>query len=136
MFVASVLVALGLIAQSAQAQLINYERRAKRQKAVVAATTPTIASSSSRYQRSYDAEVAKVSPSWPKVSNRVERVYDINRDGWLQQDEVNQFLSYVVESAERGGRVAVTSAILKPFDKNRDERISRYEARDIKKSLR
>lgn len=74
-------------------------------------------------------------PKWmkvePKVSSKVERAYDVNRDGKLQTAEVKIFLREVLADIDEKGGYTVDSDILKEYDKNRDGVISRYEADEL-----
>lgn len=63
----------------------------------------------------------------PQVSNRVERLYDLNRDGILQKGEVSDFYRDVVSSVRNKGKFKVSSDLLKTFDVNNDGEIGRYE---------
>ncbi|VAW13401.1 hypothetical protein MNBD_BACTEROID05-832, partial [hydrothermal vent metagenome] len=72
----------------------------------------------------------------PKVSTRIERIYDMDRDGNLQEDEILEFFSDVVDSVKKKGRFLVSSDLLKSFDTNSDGKISRYESLAIKKLLK
>ncbi len=71
----------------------------------------------------------------PRVTNRVERLYDINRDGMLQQSEVTDFYKDVVSSVRNKGRFKVSSDLLKTFDTNNDGEISRYEVGGLVRQL-
>jgi len=71
----------------------------------------------------------------PQVTSRTERIYDINRDGLLQQDEIQEFYRDIIASIDRRGEFKVRSGLLKVFDTNEDGKISRYEAKAIETQL-
>ena len=71
----------------------------------------------------------------PQVSNRVERLYDLNRDGILQKDEVADFYRDVVSSVRNKGKFKVSSDLLKTFDVNNDGEIGRYEVSGLVNQL-
>lgn len=134
------LITLFLIVESADAQMINYERRKKRQEKVInlraqtGPTTPTqtqTQNQATRHQSVRD-EIARVMQSQPKVANRTERLYDSNRDGLLQEDEIKNFYSDVVSATERRGQFRISSELLRGFDSDEDGRISRLEASNIR----
>lgn len=108
---------------SAQAGLINYDRRNRMLKE---STGNPVAPEESL-------------PLWmqklPPVNNRTERRYDINRDGYLQTAEVKIMLRDVIETVEEKGGAEVISDILKEYDKNRDGVINRYELAEIKRDV-
>lgn len=104
---------------SAQAGLINYERRNKQpgQASAAAASNPII----------------NMMRSQPSVSTRTERLYDTNRDGVLQESEIKEMFRGVVASVEQRGSFNISSDLLETFDTNRDGNISNYEAANIKR---
>lgn len=125
------------------AQMINYKRRNQKttvKKSNADMPKKSMAQSSqdsiNYYRRDYQdvGSQAQVS-SDPQVTNRVERLYDLNRDGYLQSDEVNDFYKDVVSSVRNRGSFRVSSDLLKGFDANRDGRISRYEITEITNQL-
>lgn len=46
-----------------------------------------------------------------------------------------EFLTDVISSVRRRGRYSVSSNLLKPFDKNKDGRITRSELKEIKELI-
>lgn len=125
------------------AQLIDYKRREKRQAVkAVASVTPKVKDNPMKpYVNkpvilSPKVEAIDIVTSNPKVSTRIERIYDMDRDGNLQEDEILEFFSDVVDSVKKKGRFLVSSDLLKSFDTNSDGKISRYESLAIKKLLK
>lgn len=119
------------------AQMINYQRRNTRMKTGAATkrvltNTRAAAKKINYYGNDFeqDKTIAK-NQGEPLVTNRVERLYDLNRDGFLQQDEVADFYKDVVSSVRNKGDFQVSSELLRNFDENKDGRISRYEIQDI-----
>jgi len=131
------------------AGMIDYNRRAKRAAASEVISQPATTQSiqktqektTSRYNR-YSKKTEKKSDinqllaSKPEVSNRIERLYDVNRDGLLQEDEVLEYLKGVVTTIDRRGRFTVGSNILKKFDRNNDGSISKYEVQSLKDMIK
>ncbi|MCA9409065.1 MAG: hypothetical protein KC733_10270 [Candidatus Omnitrophica bacterium] len=153
-----------LIAYQAQAQLINYNRRSNEvSRPTISKASPSLPIKTSVSQsNSYQAEPQKTSSyynreakteiteatettsqslngalltSSPKVTSRVEKIYDTDYDGTLQKDEIVEFLGDVVSAVERRGSFAVSSDILKNFDRDADGEISLIETDEIKKYL-
>ena len=119
-------VACLMIVEVCNAQLINYKRRkggggaaAAPAPATTTAVVPSIA--------------WKTTP--PKATTAEEKKYDVNRDGKLQVSEVKSFLQGVVDEVNSKGRISVNSDILKPYDRNADGAISRYEISAIQTDL-
>lgn len=110
---------------AAYAGLVNYERRNRylKQSAQVQAGETVV-----------EGEETDL-PLWmkviPRVKNRTERKYDVNRDGKLQTAEVKIFLRDVIEIIEAKGGHTINSDILKEYDKNRDGVISRFELKEV-----
>ncbi len=113
-----------------EAQMINYQRRARRQG--LAVQQKAVPPAKTEEKDSVQAMLA----SNPAATNRVERIYDANKDGYLQETEIKEYLADVVSTVRRRGRASVSSSILKVFDKNGDGVITRYEVGAIKKVLR
>lgn len=116
-------------AQLSYAQMINYKRRNQKQGVV----------SSSSYQPKANtmASPAKQisTDAGPAVTNRVERLYDLNRDGYLQKTEVNDFYKDVVSSVKNKGKFQVSSDLLKGFDADKDGQITMYEIKEISNQI-
>ncbi len=126
-----------------EAQMINYKRRNQRQNAtVVQKKSPGTAARNAQtdkinYYRGDFSPSAKTEQQSdnPRVTNRVERLYDLNRDGYLQPEEVNDFYKDVVSSVRNKGSFQVSSDLLRNFDANQDGRISRYEVGEISNQI-
>lgn len=73
-------------------------------------------------------EFEQIVQSTPLVKDRIERIYDLNRDGRLQREEIIDMYRDVVLSVQRRGAFTVSSDLLKDFDQNEDGRISLGEA--------
>ena len=121
-----------VFAQAGQAQLINYNRRQKK---------PPAAQAASPAASTYATPVAaKKMPLWmtkePKVANRYERLYDIDRSGTLSAAEAKELLGDVISDVNRRGQVRISSNILKEYDINKDGKISTYEVSRIAFDLR
>lgn len=80
---------------------------------------------------SFSQTVTQLMSSNPRVSSRVERIYDWNRDGRLQMDEIKEMYGDVVASVDRRGSFSVSSDLLKPFDGDSNGQITRYELDSI-----
>lgn len=78
-------------------------------------------------------------PKWlieePKVTSKIDRDYDINRDGRLQSAEVKTFLRDVLEEIEKKGGYTINSDILKEYDKNKDGVVSKNEVKLLKEQV-
>ena len=151
-----------MMALSADAQLIDYNRLQKRkenkiqlrnqvpavkQEVSAPATSPNNAYQEKKVTQSKEAVKAKVEmvepkkiskrefdriiKSNPRVKDRIERIYDLNRDGVLQQGEIIDMYKDVILSVNRRGSFVVSSDLLKGFDKDDDGQIGRAEASDI-----
>lgn len=133
------------MASVAEAQMINYKRRNQRQSVKKTVSDNPQRVSSDRkaeqklnyYRGDYAAESVdrEELSAQPRVTNRVERLYDLNRDGYLQQDEVADFYRDVVSSVQNRGSFRVSSELLRDFDADQDGRISRYEVSEISNRL-
>ena len=79
-------------------------------------------------------------PEWmieePKVTNKIEDAYDVNRDGKLQSAEVKILLRDVLDQVKEKGGFTLNMGVLKEYDKNKDGFISRLEAEEIIKDVR
>lgn len=113
-----------------QAQLINHNRRSQIKKVNVQVSQETIAVSNDGVD-----PVLAMLDSQPAVRSRVERIYDMDKDGQLQREEVVDFLGDVVRAVERRGHFAVTTGILVVFDKDKNNEINQSESRDIYKYI-
>jgi len=117
-----------IVVESAFAQLIRYDRR-KLPGGRVAAPAA----------RPSTAKAAVTGPAWmqtpPRVVTSEERKFDLNRDGYLQPSEAKSLLSSLVSQISSSGRVAVTSDFVKPYDRNGDGFISRYEVGSIQTDI-
>ncbi len=72
----------------------------------------------------------------PKVTSKIEKRYDINRDEILQTSETKIFLRDVLaQVASKDSFNVSDSLLLKAYDKNKDGIISKLEADEIKKDL-
>lgn len=71
-----------------------------------------------------------------RVTNRSERMYDKNKDGWLQSDELAEYLTDVINTVQRKGDFQVNSDFLGQFDKDEDGHIGYYETINIREYLR
>lgn len=124
------IIVLGIIIFSAgmclevSAGLINYDRRQKRL-------------GDEGTQTGAMVEMRDWMRREPRVTNRVEERYDINRDGKLQTAEVKIFLRDVIDEVQDKGRYsALNSDVLKEYDKNKDKMINKYELTEIIKDVR
>ncbi|MCA9395501.1 MAG: EF-hand domain-containing protein [Candidatus Omnitrophica bacterium] len=138
------LVFMLVTASVAEAQMINYHRRNQRQSPKQAAKSDpqpirkvkTEDRAINYYRSDYATEPAgQEASAQPRVTNRVERLYDLNRDGFLQPDEVADFYRDVVSSVQNRGSFRVSSDLLRDFDSDQDGRISRYEVGEIANRL-
>ena len=120
-----------LTSQLSFSQLINHQRRAAGgyKAPSPAAAEPAPAAETPTTNENTTA-AATPTPDF-KVTNQVEELYDINKDGNLQSDEVKSFLKDVSAAVEKKGNFTVSSEVLKPYDKNNDGMISRNELSDI-----
>lgn len=130
LIILTVLSMIGLTcAQLSYAQMINYKRR-NQNKGVISqssyqAKSNTIASSKTQSSTETD----------PAVTNRVERLYDLNRDGLLQKAEVKDFYKDVVSSVKNKGKFEVSSELLRGFDADKDGQITMYEIKEISNQI-
>jgi len=79
-------------------------------------------------------------PQWmkvePKAKTKIEKMYDVNRDGKLQTAEVKVYLREVLNQIDDKGGYTIDSDILKEYDQNKDGVISRYEAEAVGEFVR
>jgi len=80
-------------------------------------------------------EFEQIVQSTPLVKDRIERIYDLNRDGRLQREEIIDMYRDVVLSVQRRGAFTVSSDLLKDFDQNEDGRINLGEADVLSKKI-
>ncbi len=125
--VLGVLVFSFALAQAAEAQLINYNRK---NKMLRQATTGT------PVQEQDDKDMPGWMKEMPRAKDKLEKEYDVNRDGYLQTAEVKILLRDVIQEVNDRGGVEVTSDILKEYDKNRDGLINKFELDKIKSDSR
>ncbi len=130
-----------VLVNTCSAQLINWNRRSKagHTNEGGGASNAQQAVSRSGYNQSSSAiteTVSSVTGSKIRVSNRIEEMYDLNKDGNLQTTEVNSFLKDVVSAVQRKGTFSASSSILKQYDKNNDGLINAAESKAIQQSLR
>ncbi len=112
-----------LISSISQAGLIDYNRRNKR--LGIVSQKPAVVEKKVE-------EIKKLKlPLRHEVSTRIDKIYDIDGDGYLQKEEMVEFLTDVISSVKRRGRYSVSSNLLKPFDKNKDGRITRSELKEM-----
>lgn len=71
-----------------------------------------------------------------KVTNRIEEIYDANKDGALQSSEVTAFKKDVVSAVFKKGSFTVSSELLKEYDQNDDGKISKSESEAIESAIR
>lgn len=109
-----------VIVYASSAQLINYDRLRRRLKL-----------------KGEPAPAESDLPRWklklPLVTTRLERRYDINRDGKLQTAEVKIYLRDTIETIEEKGGILINSDILLEYDKNNDGVISLKEIEKLRK---
>jgi hypothetical protein len=147
-----VLVSVLWLSSYGEAQLINYDRRNRKQQSVNPEPPSPASSSNSfeskststkaitRQEKTEVKEDSKRSDSLTKpwgekmitVSNRVEKIYDLNDDGILQDDEIADILRDVLSSVRSRGNFMVSSPLLQFFDTDGDGLISHYEANAIR----
>jgi len=116
----------------AQAQMVDYNRRARRQRGDILHLRNRTADDLTNANRKYWAELKNTKP---RVSTKAEQLYDLNQDGYLQPNEMVRFLNDVTSSVEKNGKFNVSSEVLKGFDANKDGVITLNEAQAIKNSL-
>ena len=120
-----------LTSQLSFAQLINHQRRAAGGYKAPPPAEPAPAPAAETPTANENNTVsANTTPDF-KVTNQVEELYDINKDGNLQSDEVKSFLKDVSAAVEKKGNFTISSEVLKQYDKNNDGLISRNELSDI-----
>ena len=107
-----------------EASMINYERRNRSLRA--AEGNPV----------TEKEELPGWMKSMPRVKEREERRYDLNRDGYLQTAEVKIFLRDIIEEVNDKGSYTIDSKFLSEYDQNRDGVITRYEIADIQNDVK
>lgn len=123
-------VSFSLIAASAHAGLIDYNRKNKKyQKNASTAPKETP-------KAAVKAATQKAAQADHKVANRLEDAYDSNHDGYLQKAESNELLANVVGVVEKKGSLKVDSDLLKKFDVNNDGLIGTSEVAAIQAAMR
>lgn len=131
---------LAFLTTEAKAQALNPELRAKRAQAKALNYNKTQDSSSQNIQtRTVPAKTKSTLDflySMPLVSNNIEKIYDKNRDGRLQPEEIKLMLNDVVSTVERSGDYRIASNLLKKFDKNHDGLINQDEIKEIQNLLK
>src|SRR5262245_51656738 len=114
-FILGVIVFVLVTSQLSFAQLINWQRR-----------NPTIPTGN-RYTAPPAPAPAETAPAADnttalkenfKVTNQDEELYDTNKDGVLQDEEVKAFLKDVAIAVDKKGSFDVSSDLLKEYDKN------------------
>jgi hypothetical protein len=68
------------------------------------------------------------------VRQRSEEVYDINKDGMLQHQEVALLLQDVISTVEKWGQAQVNSAVTASFDRDHNGTIDVQEASLIRQA--
>ncbi|MDP8213500.1 MAG: hypothetical protein P9X22_09490 [Candidatus Zapsychrus exili] len=84
----------------------------------------------------FHLRIEEMLESSPEVSNKIEEIYDLNKDKILQKEEIKKFILDIHFTLQRRGWIAINSRILEVFDKNEDGRITQFESSDIKKYMR
>ena len=111
------------------AQLVNYDRLRRRIKLKGGAPLGEVKTD----EEQEDAVIPKWVETWPWVTTRLERKYDINRDGKLQTAEVKIYLRDTVATIEKKGGIIINSDILLEYDINEDGVVSLKEIARLKK---
>ena len=130
---------LTLLSTQAHAQALNPELRAKRTESNainLRRIEEGVATSVKKSAYSKPTIQANVLTSAHAVTNNVEKIYDQNQDGKLEQVEVRTLLNDVVLSVERRGDYKIASDLLKGFDKNNDGAINSVEIKSIEALLK
>lgn len=72
----------------------------------------------------------------PKVETQLEVLYDVNKDGFLSQDELISLYQDVYDSIKRRGVFSVRTPVLKIFDRDEDGFINDgFEVKYIKRLI-
>jgi len=126
------------VAQSANAQLIDHNRRKQRAAAKAGTTveTPAVVKTPAAVSTEKTSKKAAWLTSEPEVMSREDRLFDLDGDGKLQKEESVQMLRNTVSEVANNGRVEVTSEIMKPYDKNGDGYIDTSEIKPLAKDLK
>ena len=123
----------------AKAQALNPELRSKRTQSNALNLRRIETGAAQTVTKSYSKPklpAANLLSSNHAVTNNVEKIYDQNHDGKLEQGEVRTLLNDVVLSAQRRGDYKITSDLLKGFDKNNDGAINSSEIKSIEDLLK
>jgi len=112
-----------------EAGLIDHEKLRKRQQRKN--PPPTVSS-----EQQWKNTVSSFLSSQPEVKTRQGRQYDDNRDGQLQERELNKLLNDLIIKVENEGQVLVEMELMKNFDQNKDEQITSDEADVIRQILK
>lgn len=70
-----------------------------------------------------------------KVNKPLEKQFDTNADGWLQQEEVREMLKYKHEMIKTHGKAKVDTEIEEEYDTDGDGVIDKKEAETLKEDL-
>lgn len=134
-----------VLSQLSFAQLIDHSRRnrgatgggypspAPAQPATAPTPEPESVSPAPMMQESQP--VAEVMPGDFKVTNEVEEVYDLSKDGSLQPEEIKEFLKDVSSAVDKKGSFMISSELLRGYDENSDGMISRDELSEIEAAI-
>jgi len=132
---------LMVFATDSYAQLINHNRRAKRlktNKVSVTINETQLAMISKKAMPEITNNIheeIKQNALDVQVTNRIEKLYDLDGDGKLQESEIKDFYTNVISTIMKKGNFDVSSELLKSYDINDDGKISRYEARELRKNI-
>lgn len=144
-----------LIPLTVEAQLINYGRRNRKSVPTPPASVAPATDEQNRvlvpvfvgdqeehvviHERpEADSQIKSTKPwgaQMVAVTTRVEKIYDLDDDGILQADEIEDFLRDVLASVQSRGNFTVSSPLLEFFDEDGDGQINRYEAYAIRDLL-
>jgi len=70
-----------------------------------------------------------------KVNTKVEKQFDANQDGWLDESEVKAMLKAKHEMIKTKGKVKADTEIEKEYDSNKDGMIDSEEAKTMKEDV-
>lgn len=138
-----------LFVQHTEAGMINYERRNKKLAEKQAKKTPAKVVPQQDAQTSIEPKqkrslskptytteknlITKIINSNPRVTTQIERMYDRNRDGRLNEKELQKIFDRIISTIERKGNYTLESDLLTELDKNKDGKLTRFEINDLKK---
>ena len=71
-----------------------------------------------------------------KVNTKIEKQYDVNGDGWLEESEVKAMLKAKQEMIKTKGKAKADTEIEKEYDINKDGVISSEEAEPMKEDVK